>query len=126
MILVTAAIITDESKILIARRGPEKHLAGFWEFPGGKIEKDETPEECLKREIKEELGLDIEIKSFFMENVYQYPNKKILLKAYLCKRLSGSIVLKDHDKIEWVDIIEIDNYKFAPADIAFIDKLKTK
>jgi 8-oxo-dGTP diphosphatase len=122
-ILVTAAIIKKESKILIGKRAPNRHLAGYWEFPGGKIEIGETPQECLKREIKEELGIIIKVNDLFMENEHQYDQKMIHLKAFECEYLSGEIVLKDHDQIEWVEVSEFVNFVFAPADIPFINAL---
>ena len=123
---VTAAIIIRGSKILIARRAPDKHLAGFWEFPGGKIEKDETPEECLKREIEEELGIIVNVDKFFMENEHDYKEKTIFLKAYFCKLISGKIILKDHDQYEWIKKTELNKYIFAPADIPFVTALNGK
>ena len=121
--LVTAAIIKKESDILIARRAAKKHLAGYWEFPGGKIEEGETPQECLKRELEEELGIVVNVGEFFMENCHHYGGKIIHLKAYLCEHVSGDIILNDHDQFEWVDKSEFGNYKFAPADIPFINAL---
>ena len=123
MIEVTAGIIELNNKILIAKRKQGKHLAGYWEFPGGKIERGETPEICLERELKEELGIVINITSFYMNNVHQYKEKKILLKSYKCELISGKLTLNDHDEIEWVTILEINNYKFAPADIPFVTAL---
>lgn len=123
MITVTAAIIFKGSKILIARKVPEKHMGGFWEFPGGKIEDGEAPENCLKREIKEELSIDVEVGDFFMENEHHYKEKSILLKAYFCKHLSGEITLNDHDKVEWVEKSELQNFNFAPADVPFVKAL---
>jgi 8-oxo-dGTP diphosphatase len=123
MIEVTAAIIRKQNKTLIARRSSNKHLGGYWELPGGKIEKGETPEESLVREIKEELGVSINVIDFFMANSHHYPNKSILLKAYFCDIISGAFELTDHDKIEWIEKSEFKNFKFAPADIPIINSL---
>ncbi|SMO77004.1 8-oxo-dGTP diphosphatase [Saccharicrinis carchari] len=120
MITVTAAIIQKASKILITRRGPGKHMAGHWEFPGGKLDANETEQECLAREIKEELNITIKINDFYMENTHQYEAKQILLRAYKCVHLSGNIVLHDHDKMAWITKEELNNYKFAPADIPIV------
>lgn len=120
---VTAAIIKKDNKILIARRAANKHLAGYWEFPGGKIEDNETPEICLKRELNEELGITVNVGNFFMENQHDYGTKIILLQAYLCELISGSIVLRDHDKFEWVVKSDLSNFNFAPADIPFVKAL---
>lgn len=122
-IQVTAAIIRKGSKILIARRAPNQHLAGYWEFPGGKIEEGETPQECLKRELEEELGIVVNVGTFFMENEHHYEDKIILLQAYECDHISGDILLNAHDQIEWVEPSEFVNFGFAPADIPFIKAL---
>lgn len=125
MIIVTAAILLQSDKILITRRAKGRHLAGYWEFPGGKLEYGETEEECLVREIKEELDICIKVNAFFMENTHSYSNNSIRLKAYLCNYISGAIVLKDHDKMLWINRMELDKYTFSPADIPFVEKLKT-
>jgi 8-oxo-dGTP diphosphatase len=120
MILVAAAVIKKDKQVLISRRAEGKHLAGYWEFPGGKIEPGETPEACLKREVFEELSIHIEINSFLAENLHEYSEKRILLKGYLCTYISGDMRLVDHDRAEWVNIDELSNFKIAPADIPFI------
>jgi mutator protein MutT len=123
MIQVTAGIIESNNKILITRRKEGKHLAGFWEFPGGKIEEGESPESCLQRELSEELGINVLVGVFFMDNIYKYADKTVLLKSYKCKIESGDIIMTDHDKIEWVTSSDIKNFKFAPADIPFVTAL---
>jgi 8-oxo-dGTP diphosphatase len=120
MIEVTAAIIEKGDKFLIARRAKGKHLAGYWEFPGGKIEAGETAEACLFRELNEEFQINVSVNNFMGESVYEYPNKKIILKAFTCSIISGEIQLTDHDKIDWITIDEIKHYKIAPADIPLI------
>lgn len=123
MITVTAAIIQNASKILITRRGPGRHLAGYWEFPGGKLDANETEQECLAREIKEELDITIKVNAFYMQNIHQYGDKEILLKAYECVHVAGNIVLHDHDEMAWVTKEELSNYEFSPADIPFLKAL---
>ena len=121
---VTAAIILKDNKVLIAQRAPDDKLAGKWEFPGGKIEPGETPQECLKREIREELDVDIEVADFFGESIYAYQSGTIKLMAFWCKWISGDFTLKVHSQIAWVNHNELDLYDFAPADIPLVDKLK--
>jgi len=121
---VTAAIILKDNRVLIAQRAPGENLAGRWEFPGGKTEHGETPQECLKREISEELDVDIEVLNFFGESIYVYHSGTIKLMAFWCKWISGEFTLKVHSHIAWVNRHELDLYDFAPADIPLVDKLK--
>ena len=122
---VTAAIILKDNKVLIAQRAPEDNLAGKWEFPGGKIEPRETPQECLNREIREELDVDIEVLDFFGESIHAYHSGTIKLMAFWCKWISGDFALKVHSHIAWVNRNELDLYDFAPADIPLVEKLKS-
>lgn len=125
MINVVAAILEKEDKILIAKKREGKPLAGYWEFPGGKIESDETPEDALVRELKEEMEIEIEVNKYVGESIYDYGNNKIVsLKGYTAKIKSGEIKLTDHDEYKWVTLEEIDEYKMAPADISLINFIK--
>jgi 8-oxo-dGTP diphosphatase len=120
---VTAAIIVRDDKILIAQRGPAQKQAGKWEFPGGKIEPVETLQECLKREIREEFEVEIEVLDFFAESIYAYDTEKIRLLAYWCRWLAGDFILKEHSRIIWVASACLGLYDFAPADIPLVKKL---
>lgn len=122
---VTAAIIIKDNKVLIAQRSPGDKLAGKWEFPGGKIEPGETPEECLKREIREELDVDIEVLDYFGESIYAYHSGTIKLMAFWCQWMSGKFTLNVHSQTAWVNSHELDLYDFAPADIPLVEKLKS-
>lgn len=121
---VTAAIILRDNKVLIAQRAPGDKLAGKWEFPGGKTEPGETPPECLKREIREELEADVEVLDLFGESIYAYNSGTIKLMAFWCKWISGDFRLNVHSQIAWVNHYELDLYDFAPADIPLVEKLK--
>lgn len=121
---VTAAIILKNNQVLIAQRAVDDKLAGKWEFPGGKIEIGETPQECLKREIKEELEVDIEVLDFFGESIYRHQSGIIKLMAFWSKWISGDFTLKVHSQIVWANQNELDLYDFAPADIPLVKKLK--
>lgn len=122
---VTAAIIVKDNQVLIAQRAPGENLAGKWEFPGGKIELGETPQECLKREIKEELDVDVVVLDFFAESIYVYHSGTIRLMAYWCKWISGEFELKVHSRIVWVNRHELALYDFAPADIPLVERLRS-
>jgi len=120
---VTAAIIKKDDKFLIAKRKKGSHLENKWEFPGGKIELNETAEDCLKRELTEEFGVETEIEDFFEMNEFNYGDKKIRLLCYKVKYISGQFQLNAHDEIKWVSIDEFNKYDFAEADIPIIKKL---
>lgn len=114
---VVAAVIEKEERVLIARRAANKDLGGLWEYAGGKVEPNETDEESLKRELKEEFDVEVEIGKFITNNIHKYPKRTINLKAYKAKYISGVFKLIDHDQIKWVTLDELKNYDFAPADI---------
>lgn len=124
MIEVAAAIIEDtDGRILIARRRAGKSQAGLWEFPGGKIEAGESPEDCLRRELLEEMNIEIEPYAFFAVSEHAYETVTIRLIAYKAKMLGGTIRLSDHDEYRWVQAGELTQYLFAPADIPFVEQL---
>ncbi|WP_211748452.1 8-oxo-dGTP diphosphatase MutT [Paenibacillus sp. Marseille-Q4541] len=124
MLEVAAAIIENkEGEILIARRREGKSQAGFWEFPGGKLEPGETPEVCLKRELKEEMQIEIEPYAYFGINEHQYETVTIRLIAYKAHLLGGTIQLVDHDDVRWVRPQDLGLFRFAPADVPFVQML---
>lgn len=114
---VSAAIIEKEGKILVTQRASSDKLALKWEFPGGKVEEGETPEQCLVREIKEELNLDITVKEHFMDNCHGYENGEILLMCYFAEIIGGELRLNVHEAFEWVARTRFSEFDFAPADI---------
>jgi 8-oxo-dGTP diphosphatase len=122
---VTAAIILKDNKVLITQRAPDEKMAGKWEFPGGKIEQGETPQQCLSREINEELEVSVEVLDFFGESIYRYEYGEIRLLAYFCRWVSGDFILHVHSRLEWVGRDELSAFDFTPADIPFVKKLET-
>ncbi|GGD98308.1 (deoxy)nucleoside triphosphate pyrophosphohydrolase [Paenibacillus nasutitermitis] len=124
MIRVAAAIIENrQGQLLIARRKKGKSQEGLWEFPGGKIEHKETAEECLKRELREEMNIEIEPYAYFGENDHWYGQTHIRLIAYRARFVSGEIRLVDHDENVWVNPNQLGEFTFAPADIKFVELL---
>jgi len=99
-------------------------MAHFWEFPGGKLEQGETPEDCLSREMREEFGIDVAVGEFFGESLYHYAYGSIRLLAYLVDWTSGEMSLIDHQDCRWVAFGDLDRYEFVPADIPFAERLQ--
>lgn len=123
IIKVVCGIIYKDNKIFLCRKKAEKPLGGYWEFPGGKVEPGESNEICLKRELMEELGMKVVVKSYFKTNIYNYENFSIELIAYNCQFVESNYQLVDHDAYEWLDINDLNNYKLAPADIPLVNEL---
>jgi len=125
-ILVTAAIIEKDGEILLTKRLDGVHREGKWEFPGGKVNIGENPRETIKREIREELGIDIEADSIFeiSSHVYEDADKQVILMAFNCDFKGGDIEKKEVADYVWVKPEEMDKYDMVEADLAFIEKLK--
>ena len=117
MIKVVCGIIYNNDRIFLCRRKSHKQLGGYWEFPGGKLENNEKPEDALKRELNEELEMTVDNLEYFETVIHKYENFKIELIAYKCELIKTSYTLKDHDKFEWIKRSELINKKLAPADI---------
>lgn len=123
--VLAALIKNDKEEYLIAKRKAILSNGGKWEFPGGKLLAGEVLEECLKREIKEELGIEIIVKDPFQIVNQQFQERSILLISYLCEYVSGEIFLKDHDRIEWIKPDLIINYDLSEPDKPIASKLKS-
>lgn len=126
IIKVVCGIIYDNEKVFICRRKKGKSLAGFWEFPGGKVESKETDQIALKRELQEELEMEINIESFIGQSNHDYGSFQIELYGYACSLVNYAGHLTDHDAYEWADITSLSDYKLAPADIPFIQMIENK
>lgn len=122
-ILVVAAIIVEGNKIFTTQRGYGE-FKGWWEFPGGKIEKGETPEEALKREIKEELDTKIEVIKYVANIEYDYPTFHLSMKCFECRVLEGHLALLEAENAKWVNKEEIDSIDWLPADKTIIEQVK--
>ncbi|MEO6202910.1 MAG: 8-oxo-dGTP diphosphatase MutT [Nitrospirales bacterium] len=122
-IVVAAAIIWQKDRILLSRRKPESYLGGLWEFPGGKREFGETLEDCLRREVKEELGVEISEPVWFHTLHYQYTEKMVELYFYTCSIILGIPQALECAEIAWVHKHDLGSYEFPPADIPVIHKI---
>jgi 8-oxo-dGTP diphosphatase len=120
MIDVVCALIIKAGKLLIVQHGPFSHHPGKWEFPGGKMQPGESPEEALIREIREELAMEIQIITPLEPASYAYPDKTILLIPFLCSCSSADLILHEHSRFEWVDLEDLAGYDLLPADNALL------
>jgi mutator protein MutT len=121
---VSAALIFQEGKLLITQRHAGAHLGGLWEFPGGKREPDETFEQCLIREIREELGVEISVGKLFESVTHAYPEKTVHLKFFVCRLERGEPGLRGCAAFKWISATELDNYQFPAADTKLLEKLR--
>lgn len=121
---VVGAILVEDGKILCAQRGKSKSLAYLWEFPGGKIESGESPQEALIRELKEELLIEVDVQSEkFEETSYQYDFGVVNLTTFICLLKKGTPQLTEHITVKWLEPKELDQLEWAPADVPVVEKL---
>jgi len=121
--IVTAAVIEKDGRILVAKRRREGEREGVWEFPGGTVEPGETAEQCLRRELREEFGIEAEIGEFVASSRWEAPQADYELRAYRTRRISGEFSLNAHDEIRWLRPEEIQQLDLAPADAPIALKL---
>lgn len=120
---VSAAIIMKDNKIFVTQRGYGE-FKDWWEFPGGKIEEGETPEECLKREIKEELKADINIDKYLCTVEYDYPNFHLKMECFICSLIDGHLELVEAEDAKFITKDQLDNIDSLPADLLVVKELK--
>ena len=123
-VIVAAGVCIRRGKLLASLRGDKSHLAGHWEFPGGKLEPGESPEQCVIREFREELGIEIEVAGIREVVYYQYDQKNVLLLFYACSWVSGTPQALGAAEVRWVELPRLDELNWAPADRDFVARLQ--
>ena len=124
MTKVVAALIWDNDRFMICQRPAHKARGLLWEFVGGKVEKDESPQQALFRECMEELDVDIVVGDLFMDVVHEYPDLTVSLSLYNASISRGIPKKLEHNDIRWIKVSEIDDFDFCPADTTILDRLK--
>lgn len=122
---VVAAIIRDGDKIFATQRGYGNYK-DFWEFPGGKIEAGETPQQALVREIEEELDTEIVVEDLLTTIEYDYPEFRLSMHCFWCRVAEGKLTLKEHEAAQWLDMESLDSVAWLPADMKLIPLIRDK
>ena len=120
---VVGAVVVDNGKILAAQRSQSMSLPGMWEFPGGKIDKEETPRDALVREMQEELLCTVEIGEQVASTRYEYDFGFVTLTTFYSRLVEGTPRLTEHSEIRWIDATELDSVEWAPADIPAVNQV---
>lgn len=123
-IRVVGAVVLNDGLVLCAQRGPQGHLAGLWEFPGGKIEPGETPSAALEREIREELDCSVEVGSEITTTVHEYDFGVVTLTTFYCRLVAGTPTLTEHVALKWLRPDELDTITWAPADLPAVAEIR--
>jgi len=123
---VAAAVIFHNGKVLIAQRPTDAHLGGLWEFPGGKRRPFETFEECLVRELREELGIEVQVGPLIESVTYKYPERTVRLHFYLCNLTGGEPKPLGCNAFKWIGMDELSQFDFPPADARLVRLLQSK
>ena len=120
---VVAAIIKQDNKIFATQRGYGTYK-DWWEFPGGKMEAGETPEEALVREIREELATEIHVDQYFMTVEYDYPEFHLIMDCFWCSVVSGELTLLEHEAAKWLPVDDLRQVQWLPADVEIIENIR--
>lgn len=124
MITVTAAVMEQDGKVLIARRRAELAHGECWEFPGGKIQADESPRDCLQRELREELNIEVKVDEHLGTHTHDDGQQQITLMFFRATWVAGAMHLRDHTEVRWVAARRLDEYEFTPGDRWFAGRLR--
>lgn len=121
---VAAGLVFRAGKLLITQRYPDAHVGGLWEFPGGKRESCESFEECLKRELREELRIEVEVKELIESITHDYPERRVKLNFYRCELLKGEPAAIGCPALCWISVDDLEKYEFPAADARLLTKLR--
>jgi 8-oxo-dGTP diphosphatase len=121
---VVAGVVRRKERILAARRGPDMRHPGRWEFPGGKVREGESDRAALIRELREELGIDVEVHDFLAESLFQYPDQTVRLLGYWCDLGAQEPKCLEHDKVAWFNRLELSGLVWADADLPLVAKAR--
>lgn len=121
---VAAGLVFEKGKLLITQRRPGDHLGGLWEFPGGKLESEETFEHCLVRELREELGIEVRVGQEIEDLTHSYPEKTVRLKFFRCELAAGTASALHAQALAWISAEELARYEFPAADARLIERLR--
>lgn len=124
MIRAVAGILFRDNKVLVAERPPNKPYAGYWEFPGGKIEEGEQGLDAIKRELHEELGIEVMSARHCFDHTHQYPDKKVLLEVWLISEFSGELHGKEQQVLRWVTMTEIESLRVLEGNWSILEQIK--
>lgn len=123
---VVGAVLVHDGRVFAAKRGPGKSMAGYWEFPGGKVEAGETPEDALARELREELQIEVAVGEFLVTATHEADTAVIELSTYLCTIIKDVPVLTEHEESRWLPVSELCDVEWAPADIPTVELLQER
>jgi 8-oxo-dGTP diphosphatase len=126
LLVAAGALIDADGRVLIAQRPPAKNMGGLWEFPGGKVEAGERPEEALIRELREELGIEVKEACLapFTFASHIYPDFHLLMPLFVCRRWNGTPQMREHTALKWVHPRDLTTWKMPPADLPLIPMLR--
>jgi 8-oxo-dGTP diphosphatase len=124
--VIVGIVLNSAGEILVGRRSDGTHMAGFWEFPGGKLEPDETPLAGLKRELAEELGIEVETAESFIEHSFAYPDRHVRLNVWWVLEYAGIPVSREGQALQWVAISELDAVPLLPADAPIVAAIRRR
>jgi 8-oxo-dGTP diphosphatase len=124
-IRVVAAVLVENAKVLAACRGEGMHMPGLWEFPGGKVETGENDRDALRRELQEELAIDVTVKERIGSVIHRYGDFEIELIAYHCADRTGDFVAREHAELRWLDAGALRSVEWAPADVGLLDSVQS-